>query len=86
MQTIWKFRLVAGDNDIQMPRGSKALHVGVQRECLCLWAKVDDEQPEEARRFYVTGTGWPLNAALTGKYIGTVQIHNSTTVLHAFEI
>lgn len=58
--TVWKFHLYLTDTQhVAMPTGAELLHVDVQDDMLCLWAKVDAGAPVEQRRIFVSGTGNP---------------------------
>ena len=90
MITIYKYDitdiLVAMDSkmfttdmtSIRMPRDAKILTVGMQKDRIVLWAEVNTEEPTVLRRFFVYGTGWPIDmiiAELKTKkhdYVGTV--------------
>lgn len=67
-----------------MPKGAKILHVGNQREQICIWAKVDITCGMHDRAFYIVGTGhaMPVEA---GEYIGTVHLFDSDFIWHIFE-
>lgn len=73
MRAIYKYELKITDvQEIWMLRGAEPLHVGMQGETLCLWARVNPRHgPDdtEARRFRVAGTGHGLDDGLA--YIGT---------------
>lgn len=82
MQTIWKYPLELGANNLSMPRASSVLSVHRQGESLCMWAIVDENRISVTRKFVVVGTGHPLPDGLT-KFIGTVVI--DPFVWHVFE-
>ncbi len=50
---------------------------------LVLWAEVDYEAPQEAREFWVVGTGWKATIEPTCQYIATVQ--DGLLVWHIYE-
>lgn len=84
MKTIWKFELeITDEQTLECPSNFEPLCVQVQRERLCLWAKVDPDSKLEARKFYVHGTGHRI-ANLTARYVGTVQTHGGSLVWHVF--
>ncbi len=86
-KAIYKYELPIQDEvDIPMPRGAQVLvSAAVQHDALCVWAVVDTGIDEsENRRFYIHGTGHPLNGN-EGRHLGTVLLHGGTLVLHVFE-
>lgn len=85
MITICEFTFaVSAVAEIRMPEGAQIIHVGaLPHDCLCMWAIVDTDAPEEWRRFYIFGTGVRLTDLEGIKFIGTVfQDH---IVWHVFE-
>jgi len=70
---IWKYPLRdTWYQELLMPKGSNIIHVGVQRNVICLWAEVDTEQKQLVKRaFYMVGTGnmWP---PVQVRHIGSV--------------
>ena len=85
MQTIFKYELPIQDTfTLTLPKGTHALHVGMQREIPCLWCLVDpdeDHYVEHAMRCY--GTGHPV-PAVPGHYLGTVLMRSDSLVFHFF--
>lgn len=73
MKAIWKYPLDVTDKQvIQMPANAKVLSVADQAGVLTIWALVDVDAEKEARKFYVVGTGHPLD--FTGaNFLGSVQ-------------
>jgi hypothetical protein len=54
---------------------------------ICIWAIVNPELENELRTFFVSGTGWDLSSAFSGKLIdfyGTVI--QEPYVWHVFEV
>ncbi len=94
MKTIYKYEIKAGLNIIDMPYGADILDVQVQCDKTQLWALVDTEHPNEARKFFPIGTGWPMDKALEqvnkflkyDKYVGTFQLNEWGLVYHLFEV
>ena len=83
--TVWKFPLEIADwQKIVMPAGAEILFVGVQREQLCLWAKVNPEAPKGERLFRIVGTGHEFNENNL-MYLGSVFLNNGRLVFHIFE-
>lgn len=84
--TIWKYILdIARTNRIAMPVGAEVLTVQVQRNSLCLWAKVHPDDELEDRLFAVEGTGFDVKDAKE-TYIGTAQMAGGDLVWHVFEV
>lgn len=79
---IYKFRLRSDLNNISMPMGAEILHVAVQHETICLWARVDMNAKPEIRTFSIIGTGHPCPP---DKYIGTVLSPSQEFVWHILE-
>ncbi len=85
---IWKFPLgKVATNEIvaiTMPAGAKVLHVGTQKNVLCIWALIDlTSTGTETRHFYVAATG---ETVPKGQYLGTVFQHDGVYVWHIFEV
>ena len=85
MNTVWKWALAPGSNELQMPLDSQVLTVQMQGETPCLWALVDDNNDLVWRTFAVYGTG-RLVRHDHGKYIGTFQMNGGALVWHVFEV
>ena len=84
-RTIWKFTLGA-DCTHEIPAGSQILSVREQHGEVCMWAVVDPGYLKVVRRFVLVGTGHPLPADATLKFLGTAQLDQGFLVLHAFEV
>lgn len=83
-KTIWKFTLArASLSPVTMPIGAEILHVGVQENDICFWAKVDPKAKTETRLFGIYGTGWDIPNDTESEYVGTVQ--QGSFVWHIFE-
>lgn len=84
MASIWKFPFTIVDHPVlAMPAGAKILSVQVQRGVPCIWAEVDPEAREEARRFRLVGTGHEVDLA-EHRHVGTFQVREDL-VFHLFE-
>ena len=81
MRAVYKYPITLGRTTIEAPGLFEPLHVGMQRECLVLWAMVEPDLPTKKHRIQVYGTGWPIDEAHT--YIGTC-IESSAFVWHVF--
>lgn len=85
MKRIFKYPLATIDaQTVVMRRGAQPLCVQMQNGLPCLWAMVDDQEPDEDRTIRVIGTGHPIPDANRLDYIGTYQIHGGSLVFHAF--
>lgn len=83
---IWKFELPVDTNvEIEMPFGSKVIHVGSQENAsVCLWAIVDPNAGKAIRKFRVYGTGYDMQKTDgPHNYIGTTQ-DSDGLVWHVF--
>jgi hypothetical protein len=83
---IWKFTVDPWDSRVEMPAGSRLLHVHEQAGRVCVWADVDPAAPTVERVLVVVGTGHPIpRAAKT--YVGTAHIteNGHRLVLHLYE-
>jgi hypothetical protein len=86
MKTIHKYPLeVKGQQTVEMPYGAQILHVGVQRNQICIWAILESVKPMMVTRsFVIHGTGHPVDD--TGlEHIGTVLMDDGALVWHIFE-
>lgn len=81
---IWKYELKAVLNDLHMPVGAEILSVQVQRDIICLWAKVNIDAPKAYRTFELIGTGHPMSEG-PATYIDTVQLAEGYLAFHIFE-
>jgi hypothetical protein len=81
MRTVHKFLLTVASGDVMMPRGARILRVCPQQGAPRLWAEVDTDQPLEARRFTIVGTGQPIE---TGEYVGTYD--SPPYVWHVYDV
>lgn len=87
-QKIWKYpiEIILGRQTVLMPRNAIILCVQAQGNEPQLWALVDTEAPEAARKLLLFGTGHPITEPL-GSYVGTFQIqaYGGAYVWHVFE-
>lgn len=62
MKTIHKYPIAITDSqEIQMPGGAYVIHAGLDpKDIPCVWAIVETDQPIEAKKILVVGTGHPL--------------------------
>lgn len=81
---IWKYSFEVEDEfTVRMPRGAQILSVQPQYNEVCLWALVNSENELEDRKFFVRGTGHPIDLS-DGHYVGTFQLLGGTFVGHLF--
>jgi len=86
---IWKFPLL--DTDIQtvnMPQGAKIIALQIQYGTPALWAEVNPDAPaNENRVIECFGTGQHIHCGMGVErvYLGTVQMHGGSLVLHFYE-
>jgi hypothetical protein len=85
--TMWKFQFdIADEVVLYMPQGAEVKHVATPPEgrSIFLWALVDPEAAkDEARKFYIRGTGHPVPDGL--KHVGTAVAAGTGLVWHMFE-
>lgn len=84
MRAIWKYplQLVVGPQTVEVPGGSRLVHVALQHERPTLWFDVDVNDPiREPRTYLLVGTGSTYQA---GEYCGTV--HPDPFVFHVLRI
>ncbi len=91
VETIWKYEIEVNDSiSIEMPKGARGIHVGVQlddfngKEKVCLWAVVNPKNIIETRRFVVRGTGHSFKGE-EGEHLGTFMLYEGALVFHLFE-
>jgi len=81
---IWKYPLDGTQIDLQMPVGTRILHVSEQHGGPTFWALVDTDASLEMRSFRLYATGEPM--ANPVQYVGTVLLSGGAYVFHLFEI
>jgi hypothetical protein len=87
MKRIYKYPLQTADEQtVVMRAGAWPLCVQVQNGAPCLWAMVDDQQPEQEATFRVIGTGHPIPDADRLGYVGTYQLAAYGLVFHVFTV
>lgn len=87
MKTIWKYTLRVGQvNQLTLPRTKKILHVGNQREEICVWFEVDTlyELSEKEHSFVVVGTGQVVES--NWHHIGSAIFAGGDLVWHVYEV
>jgi hypothetical protein len=82
---VWKFRLpMEGRFELEMPAGAEHLHLAVQGDVPCLWARVRPGAAKVRRRFAWVGTGHPAPSPSEGTPVGSVLLAGGTFVFHLF--
>ena len=80
--TIYKYKFNIGDTlELTLPGGAEVIHWDVQYGMLCVWAKVNPDNPVQVQRFELRYTGHPLGDV--GKHLAT--IFDGPFVWHVFE-
>ena len=87
MNEIWKFPITPANSHTLMPKGSRILSVGNQREVIVCWAVVDPLQVHVPRRIIILGTGHShLDEGIFKlPFIGTVFLNKGTFAFHLFD-
>ena len=83
---IFKYPLEAVSlQAIEMPKGSKPLHVAMQNRKACLWALVYPDAEKELVQVAIYGTGHWIDEQIgkTWQYVGTVMPEENL-VFHCF--
>jgi len=73
VRRIFKYPAKLGHFRVEMPRGAEILAIQVQDGEFVLWARIDESEPPEIRRFALVGTGHDLGHAAQWNYKGTIQ-------------
>jgi hypothetical protein len=87
MKKIFKYELeVTDEQTIQLPREAKILSTHCKNNKICIWALVNPKNELVNRKFYMSGTGFPIHDNVLGdsKFIGTCLMLNETLVWHIF--
>lgn len=72
---------------IILPIGAKILSIQQERGCVQMWSLVNAEATiNESHRIRSVATERVFPDSKNMKYLGTVQMYNSSVVLHYFEI
>ena len=84
MREIWKYRLhMTDDQEVLLPMHAQPLHVGYQRNALCVWVLVHPENPVVLFDVHIAGTGYPVPDEWNPQeYVGTVV--GEVLVWHVF--
>ena len=68
-----------------MPNPCKIVSVVNQNNSLCIYALVDENQPNQHTPFRIVGTGHPVDDEGLGEFIGTVLFYGGSLVFHIFK-
>jgi hypothetical protein len=85
MQTIYKYKIEPGINEIELPILSRVLSVQTINDEPYIWVLQETEYSKELRKFVSIGTGWDIKYQLK-EYIGTFQIKSLDLVFHLWEL
>lgn len=86
MITVHKFPLQIADGPqvVPVPYDARVVHVGAQAGELCLWVRLDTDEPYRDRHFLVVGTGHEAPHPLLSDHVGSVQ--DGPFVWHVFQL
>lgn len=79
----WPLEMGIDAQVIEMPTGSKVLHVAMQHERPTLWTESDPDRPSERRAFRLLATGFD-EIPDRSEYLGTVMA--GWTVWHIYDV
>lgn len=88
MKVIFKYELNEYHTQVYLPRSATFLCVQPQRNVPQMWFKLDTKDQDDLvqRNFITRPTGERYHEAVNEEYLGTIQIHNGSLVLHVFEL
>lgn len=82
---IFKYIIDINDSIIELPRGAKVLHIGLQRGEPHIWALIDDEEvAHEWVIIHAIGTGHLADGVANKKHLGTLIYDDLGLVYHYF--
>ena len=86
---IWKYKLVIGEQDIEIPRRGSLLAAQVQNKTdICVWVEFewpDDGQPEmDECKFIVRPTGEPFEEFEDEQFLETVAMNDGEFMRHVY--
>ena len=83
-RTMFKYPLAGWitNHKVEMPKGARIRHVGIQQNQVTMWAEVDPDEAPETRNFVIRGTGQEIGEMEV--YLGTVCAR--LYVWHLFEM
>ena len=84
---IWKYKFKIDDEiSITTKDRSVFLDCQIQDGEPCIWFLVDEDAPDEVRKFRIYGTGHPLPDTGVGHHMKTFTEFNGGLVWHLFEV
>lgn len=87
MDFIWKYHLMPGYNELEVPQSATPLHVDTQMGQVTVWLQVNDREVSSTQHYYVAWTGKPLPEECTPEnYIGTAFTGGGVIVNHVYHI
>lgn len=85
-KTVWKYDVEVADAfDVLMPKGAVPLAADTQGGKPQMWVLVDPDEPVEAVKFRLAGTGHTIREKIK-RHVGTFQMYGGSLVLHLFEV
>tara|TARA_Y100000310_G_C20312569_1_gene636901 strand:+ start:141 stop:407 length:267 start_codon:yes stop_codon:yes gene_type:complete len=72
--SIFKYQVPFPGQEIELPKGARAISAQVQGNNLCLWAEVDPRASTVKRLVRVIGTGWPDSLDERMSHVSTYQL------------
>lgn len=85
MSEIWKYPVLTGFFEHDMPEGSEILDVQMQNGRPVMWALVEPTREKHTRSFFVVGTGRAFDDDDVCRYVGSFQTVDGMFVFHLFE-
>lgn len=84
MKVVFKYALTGVETSISLPPGAEVIHVGAQRDSVCLWVLQEPQAPQTVdRKFFIVGTGHH-EVAQGMRHVGSVVL--PAYVWHVFEV
>ena len=84
MRRIYKYQVFENlPFELDLPAGSRVVHVGLQQDNPQMWVEGDNEQPQEKHTFMIFGTGWDIPPQW--QYISTYLSPGQNFVWHLYE-
>ena len=73
------------EQEVVMPEFAEVLSVQLQHGNAQTWALVDPDDEQKPRKFFVFVTGAFVENSERLRFVGTIQLHGGSIVLHIFE-
>lgn len=85
MKKIYEYRIVLGQQKIEMPSKSRVLSVIKQRDVLVVYVEVDLESKLEEKEFLVVGMEQELPGDISEyKFLGTINEKDGFLIWHVY--